>query len=296
MKSEKGILTAFILNLFFSVFEVVGGIVTGSVAIISDAVHDLGDAAAIGISFFLERKSRRQPDETHTYGYLRYSLLGSLIVTSILLSGSVAVTINAVIRIFNPTQIDYGKMLAFALAGVVINLVGAVLTHSGLSLNSRAVSLHLLEDVLGWVIVLVGAVVMKFTDFSVLDPIMSICVAVYIFFNAFKNLREILDIFLEKTPKGISVTELKTELEELDGVLGVHHIHIRSIDGNALYATMHIVVQGDGGKVKQRVRHFLKHRGIAHATLETEKQSDNCNERVCTTQGSTQGCRHGHHH
>lgn len=296
MKSEKGILTAFILNLFFSVFEVVGGIVTGSVAIISDAVHDLGDAAAIGISFFLERKSRRQPDETHTYGYLRYSLLGSLIVTSILLSGSVAVTINAVIRIFNPTQIDYGKMLAFALAGVVINLVGAVLTHSGLSLNSRAVSLHLLEDVLGWVIVLVGAVVMKFTDFSVLDPIMSICVAVYVFFNAFKNLREILDIFLEKTPKGISVTELKTELEELDGVLGVHHIHIRSIDGNALYATMHIVVQGDGGKVKQRVRHFLKHRGITHATLETEKQSDNCNERVCTTQGSTQGCRHGHHH
>lgn len=296
MKTEKGILIAFLLNLFFSVFEFIGGIVTGSVAIISDAVHDIGDAASIGIAFFLERKSRKQPDEKYSYGYLRYSVLGGFIVTLILVIGSVSVIANAVRRLFNPTEINYDGMLIFAVIGVIVNFVAAYFTHGGHSVNSKAVNLHMLEDVLGWVVVLIGAVVMKFTDFSIIDPIMSIGVATFIFVNAARNLREVLDIFLEKTPEEFNISELKERLESLEGVLEVHHIHIRSLDGKTLYATMHIVTDGDNADVKHRVRDFLAECSIAHCTLELEGEDEHCHEKECRTAGAEKGCCHGHHH
>lgn len=297
MKSERGILIAFILNLFFSFFEIAGGIVTGSVAIISDAVHDFGDAAAIGIAYFLERKSKNQPDESHTFGYGRYSLLGGVIVTLILIFGSVTVTVNAVKRILNPTEIDYDSMIAFAVIGAAVNIIAARFTHQGHSANSRAVSLHLLEDVLGWLVVLVGAVVMRFTDFYLIDPIMSIGVSVFILINAFKNLREAVDIFLEKTPQNISIAELKGHLEELEGVIEVHHLHLRKFDSYTLHATLHIVAEGDFALVKRTVRHELEHHGISHVTIETESRDEHCTERHCRVEKSEhRGCCHGHSH
>ena len=174
MKTEKNILIAFILNLSFSIFEFIGGIFTGSVAIISDSVHDIGDAASIGIAFFLERKSKKQPDEKYTYGYKRYSLLGGIITTLILLLGSIAVVYNAVSRIISPTEINYNGMIIFAIVGVCVNLCASLLTRDGDSINQKAVNLHMLEDVLGWVVVLIGAIVMRFTDFYIIDPLMSI--------------------------------------------------------------------------------------------------------------------------
>ena len=188
MKTEKNILIAFILNLSFSIFEFVGGIFTGSVAILSDAIHDIGDAVSIGISYFLEKKSKKQPDKTYTYGYARFSVMGSVITTLILLFGSCAVIYNAVIRIFNPVEINYNGMIIFAVIGALVNFLAAYFTKDGDSLNQKAVNLHMLEDVLGWLVVLVGAVVMRFTDISIIDPILSICVAIFIFINAIKNL------------------------------------------------------------------------------------------------------------
>ena len=166
MKTEKNILIAFILNFAFSIFEFLGGIFTGSVAIISDAVHDIGDAASIGISFFLEKKSNQQPNEAYTYGYARYSVLGGIITTVILLLGSVIVISNAISRIISPTEINYNGMIIFAIVGVCVNLCAALFTREGGSLNQRAVNLHMLEDVLGWIVVLIGAIVMHFTGLS----------------------------------------------------------------------------------------------------------------------------------
>ena len=166
MKTERNIFIAFLLNLSFSVFEFIGGIITGSVAIMSDAVHDIGDAASIGISFFLEKKSKGKPDEKYTYGYARYSVVGGLITTLILLLGSVMVIYNAVNRIIEPTEIDYTGMIIFAVVGVCVNFCAAIFTREGGSLNQKAVNLHMLEDVLGWLVVLMGAIVMKFTDFA----------------------------------------------------------------------------------------------------------------------------------
>ncbi len=296
MKTSKNILIAFILNLFFSVFEFIGGIFTGSVAIMSDAIHDIGDAASIGISYFLERKSKKQPDEKYTYGYARYSVIGGVITTLILLFGSVSVILNAIGKIINPSEINYNGMIIFAVIGVVVNFIAAYFTREGDSINQKAVNLHMLEDVLGWVVVLVGAVVMKFTDFSIIDPIMSIAVAVFILINAVRNLKEILDLFLEKTPHNISVSEIKEHISHIDGVIDVHHIHIWSMDGHSNYATMHIVTDKNNSEIKESVREKLKEHGIAHSTLELESIDEHCHNEICHTENCTRSPHHHHHH
>lgn len=296
MKTERNILIAFILNLVFSVFEFVGGIFTGSVAIISDAVHDIGDAASIGVSYFLERKSRKKPDRKYTYGYIRYSVIGSVITTLILLFGSVTVIYNAVIRIINPAPINYNGMIIFAVVGVVVNLAAAIITKEGNSLNQKAVNLHMLEDVLGWVVVLVGAIVMRFTDIAVLDPIMSIAVACFILINALNNLKQVLGIFLEKIPNGIDVEEIKEHLLGVDGVLDVHHIHIWSMDGQSNFATMHIVTNDFSRKIKEKVREELSEHGIGHATLELESEGEHCDDIDCEIKPISHHHHHHHHH
>ncbi len=295
MKTEKNILIAFLLNLSFSVFEFIGGMFTGSVAIISDAVHDLGDAASIGASYFLERKSKKQPDEIYTYGYMRYSVIGSIITTLILLFGSVAVIYNAIGRIISPVEINYNGMIIFAIVGVCVNFAAAFFTHEGDSLNQKAVNLHMLEDVLGWIVVLVGAIIMRFTDFYLIDPIMSILVSVFIFINAIKNLKRALDLFLEKTPHDISVPEIKEHITKIDGVLGVHHIHIWSMDGQNNYATMHIVTNGDHHLIKDAVRNELREHGIGHTTLELEEADEHCHEEQCSVTFDEHSHHHHHH-
>lgn len=295
MKTEKNILLAFILNLAFSVFEFVGGIFTGSVAIVSDAVHDMGDAASIGISYFLEKKSKKQPDGKYTYGYARFSVLGSIITTVILLFGSVLVIFNAVNRIIEPTEINYNGMIIFAIIGTSINFAAAFLTRDGKSLNQKAVNLHMIEDVLGWVVVLLGAIVMRFTDFALIDPIMSIGVAVFILVHAIKNLKEAIDLFLEKTPHGITIQEMREHIAQLEGVLDVHHIHIWSMDGQAHYATMHIVTNADAHQIKEKIRAEAREHGISHVTLELESEGEPCHEKNCSVTFTANALCHHHH-
>ena len=297
MKTEKNILIAFLLNLTFSVFEFLGGVFTGSVAIVSDAIHDIGDAASIGVAFLLEKKSKRQPDEKYTYGYARYSVIGGVITMLILLFGSVMVIYNAVLRIVNPAEINYNGMIVFAVIGVGVNLAAALFTREGDSLNQKAVNLHMLEDVLGWIVVLIGAVVMKFTDFAIIDPLMSMGVAIFILINAIKNLKEVLELFLEKTPHGIEIHELEEHLLEIPGVLGVHHIHVWSMDGQSNYATMHVVANGDAHEIKHKIRDELREHGIGHATLELESEGEHCHEEHChVDMGHSSGHHHHHHH
>ena len=294
MKTERNILVAFLLNLVFSVFEFFGGLFTGSVAIISDALHDLGDAASIGISYFLERKSKKKPDEQYTFGYSRFSVLGGLITASILLFGSAVVIGNAIVRLLNPTPIHYGGMIIFAIVGAVVNLIAAFATREGDSINQKAVNLHMLEDVLGWIVVLIGAVVMKFTDLTFIDPLLSIGVAAYILIHAVKTLKRIIDLFLEKAPEDISVGELREHLLEIPGVLDVHHIHIRSVDGYMTSATMHIVTDREHHGIKEAVREELREHGVDHATLELEDEGEHCCAPQCCIR--TQQTQHSHHH
>lgn len=296
MKTEKNILIAFLLNFSFSIFEFFGGLFTGSVAILSDALHDLGDAASIGLSYALEKKSKKQPDEKYTYGYGRYSVIGSVITTLILLFGSVAVVAGAVGRILSPTEINYHGMILFAMVGVAVNFLAALFTREGDSLNQKAVNLHMLEDVLGWAVVLVGAIVMRFTDFWLIDPLMSIGVAVFIFVGAIRNLSEVLSLFLEKTPHGIDISHLREHLLKIDGVLDVHHIHVWSMDGESNYATMHVVTNADAHEIKHLIREELSEHGIGHVTLELECEGEHCHEEHCHVEHHEHTGHHHHHH
>ena len=296
MKTQSKILVAFILNLAFSIFEFIGGAITGSVAIVSDAIHDVGDAMSIGISYFLEKKSKKQPDDTYTYGYARFSVIGGVITTVILLVGSAAVIYNAIVRIFNPIEINYDGMIVFAIFGVIVNFAAAYFTRGGHSINQKAVNLHMLEDVLGWMLVLVGAVIMRFTDIRIIDPLMSIGVAIFILINAVRNLKEVIDLFLAKLPAHLNIDEIKEHICEIDGVKGVHHIHIWSMDGQSNYATMHVVCTGDSHEVKHKIREELKEHGIGHVTLELETEGEECQEEHCHVHHEENDGGHHHHH
>lgn len=296
MKTERNILIAFILNLAFSVFEFVGGIFTGSVAIMSDAVHDIGDAASIGTSYFLEKKSKKHPDGVYTYGYGRYSVMGSIVTTIVLLVGSALVIYSSVIRILDPVDIDYKGMIVFAVVGVLVNLLAAIVTKEGDSMNQKAVNLHMLEDVLGWVVVLIGAVVMNFTDIQVIDPIMSMGVSLFILVNAVRNLMEAMEVLLEKAPHNIETEDICGHVLAIEGVCGVHHVHIWSMDGQSAYATMHVVTADHSHSMKEKIKDELKEHGIAHATLEFEDVGEDCHDEHCHVEASQSHGHHHHHH
>ena len=290
MKTERNIFIAFILNLGFSIFELFGGIFTNSVAIISDSVHDMGDAISIGLSYFLEKKSKKDPDNNYTYGYIRYSVLGGLITTLILMVGSVLVICGAITRIIHPVDINYNGMIVFAIFGVIINFIAAYFTSRGDSINQRSVNLHMLEDVLGWIVVLIGAIIMNFTDVKLIDPIMSICVSLFILFHALKNFKKVLDLFLEKTPKEVSIDNLKDNLLKIKGVEDIHHIHVWSIDGYNNYATLHVV--SDSKDVKKDIRKKLKDLKVSHVTIEVESKDEKCLDKNCDVKTES----HHHHH
>ncbi len=300
MKNDRKILIAFLLNLFFSVFEFIGGTMTGSVAIISDSLHDMGDAAGIGISYLFEHKSKKAPDEKYTYGYMRYSVMGSVMITAILFFGSVLVIYNAVLRLLNPEPVNYNGMIVFAVIGTAVNFSAALFTRDGDSLNRKAVNLHMLEDTLSWIVVLVGAVVMRFTDLTFIDPLMSIGVALFILINSVKNLKESLSVFLERAPDGISAEEIREHILSIEDVADVHHIHLWSMDGYSNCATMHVVTDGDFSVVKEKIRHELSHHGITHSVIETERTEEKCSEPRCEVmnegRGSIGGAHHHHHH
>ena len=295
MKTEKNILIAFLLNILFSIIEFVGGLFTGSIAIISDAVHDLGDAFSIGVSYFLERKSKRKPDDKHTYGYIRYSVLGSVITTSILIVGSIFVLYESARRLFNPVEVNYDGMIYFAIFGVIINFIASVVTKDGDSLNQKSVNLHMLEDVFGWIIVLIGSILMKFTDITYIDSCLSIFVAIFILINALKTFKEVLDVFLEVTPKDVDLKELKKHLLKVDDVKDIHHIHVRSVDGVNNYATLHAVVNKYSKKVKDDIREELEEHGIVHSTIELELVDEECHSDHCEVKVNTHSHHHHHH-
>ena len=195
-----------------------------------------------------------------------------------------------------PARINYNGMLVFAVVGVCVNLCAAFLTRDGRSVNQKAVNLHMLEDVLGWAVVLVGAVVMRFTDFTIIDPIMSVGVSLFILISALRNLKAVADLFLEKVPRNIDMAEITEHIEGIDGVIDVYHIHVRSMDGHSTLATMHIVTDSEPEKIKSAVRQKLHEHGIDHVTIELESGTDPCHKTLCSLQNNSHSTHTHHHH
>lgn len=293
MKTDKNILIAFLLNLFFSLFEFFGGLITGSVTILSDSLHDFGDALSIGISCFLEKKSKKKANEKYTYGYIKYSVLGGVITTTFLIMGSLFVIFESIKRFINPAIINYDGMIKIAIFGIIVNFIAAYYTKEGDSLNQKAVNLHMLEDVLGWIVVFIGSIFMKFTNISIIDSILSLCVAMFILINALKNMGSVLEIFLEKTPSDVNIEKLKQHLKSIKGVDDVHHVHLRTIDGYNNFATLHVVVNKYSKEIKDKVRERLKKLNINHSTIELELKEEHCDDEACIVDNHV---NHHHHH
>lgn len=282
------ILLAFFLNLAFSIIELIGGLLTGSVAILSDALHDFGDAIALGMAWYLQRLSGKGSDQHFSYGYKRFSLLSALAISLFLLIGSLFVLYSAVGKLLNPGTPDAVGMMWIALLGLAVNGFAAWRMSGGHSLSERAIRLHLLEDVLGWLAVLVVSVVMMFVDLPILDPLLSIAIAGWILYNVYFNLRDTLRIFLQGVPDGIDTTSLTAEIEALPHVLQVHDLHLWTMNGQEHIGSLHIVYSRDLEDstrerclLKSEVRHIALHHGIGHLTIELDPEGESCGMEEC---------------
>ncbi len=280
-KSASNIKTAFFLNIFFTVLEIFGGIWTNSTAILSDALHDLGDSLSLGLAWFLQNKSKQKSNEKFTFGYRRFSLLGALINGIVLVTGSLLILSQAVPRLFNPEHANAEGMLYFAIGGIIINGAAVLKLKSGKTMNERVVTWHLLEDVLGWIAVLIVSIVLLVKDIHILDPILSILITLYVLFNVIKNLRKTFLIFLQGVPEEISIKGIENKIKSIAKVKSTHHAHIWSQDGEHHVLSIHVVVENvkdlkEVLEIKSEIRNSFKDISIEHVTIEMELEDEDC--------------------
>lgn len=282
----KNISAAFFLNLFFTIIEFVGGFLTNSMAILSDAVHDLGDSISLGVAWYFQKISKRGRNKDFTYGYKRFSLLAAIITSVVLLVGSVLILLKAVPRLFNPEHPDARGMLLLAVLGVIVNGAAVLRLRKGSSMSERVVSLHMMEDVLGWAAVLVGALVMMFADVPILDPVLSIGIAIYVLTNVYRNLKESMRIIMQGTPVDIDLEKIVDIISEFPDVQSVHDVHIWSADGEYNIMTAHVVLNNEKSlsdlePLKKDIREKLAESEIQHVTIEVETANEVCEMQEC---------------
>ena len=272
-RASKNILIALVLNLVFAVVELFGGLFTNSVAILSDALHDFGDALSLGVAWYLQKVSVKPRDRFYSYGYRRFSLLGALVVSSVLLTGVALVIRESVVRLLHPQPSDAKGMLWLAILGIAVNGFAALRVKSGHSLNERAVYLHLLEDVLGWIAVLISSIAMLFFNLPFLDPLISLAIAAFILFNVFRNLRGVVKILLLEVPQHLRLTELETKILRLSNVKAIEDLHVWTLDGERHVITLQVILAGKESfvalsRLKKQIRALIADEGILHSTIE----------------------------
>ena len=279
--SEGNIKVAFFLNLGFAIIEFIGGLWTNSVAILSDALHDLGDSLTLGVSWYFAKVAKKKSTIGFSYGYKRFSVLGALINSIVLVTGSIFIIIEAFPRLLDPVNPDTEGMIYLAIGGVIVNGAAAFRLSKGKSLNEKAVYTHLLEDILGWIAVLLGAIVMNFWNFPIIDPLLSILIAAFILFNVYKNLKESFRIILQGTPVDIDIKQIHEELRDIEKVIDVHDCHTWSMDGQYHILSIHLVIQEDLTlseleSIKIEAKQRVSKLGINHTTIEFETVDETC--------------------
>lgn len=280
-RTTSNIRLAFFLNLSFTILEIFGGIWTNSVAILSDAIHDLGDSLSLGLAWYLERYAEKGKDRKFSYGYRRFSLLGAFVNAVILIVGSLFIISRAIPRLLEPEHTDAQGVIVFAIIGILVNGLAVFRLRASKSMNARVVAWHLLEDVLGWIAVLIVGVALLFTDNRLLDPILSILIAIYVLFNVIRSLRETIELFLQSVPRSIEIEEILGKANAVENVCSTHHTHIWSLDGEHHVLTTHVVVEESISKVgvrrvKDAIKRVLEEYEFSHITLEIEYGEDDC--------------------
>lgn len=279
---------AFLLNFSFAIIEFVGGLWTGSIAIQSDAVHDFGDSLSLGFALVMEKLSRRKSTSSFSYGFQRFSLLAAVINAAVLVAGSIYVLVEAIPRLTNPVHPTVPGMIGLAILGVTVNGYAAWKVSHGGTMSERVITWHLMEDVLGWVVILIGSCVMYFIDAPIIDPILSIGFTLFILWNVVKSLRSTLKLFLQAAPEQVDLAATQKGLLQIPGVKGIHDFHIWSLDGQSHVATLHAVISdtstlNDFQRIKQEIHVNLQKLGNIHVTVELDKESEECSKRDCVT-------------
>ncbi|HQU73804.1 MAG TPA: cation diffusion facilitator family transporter [Calditrichia bacterium] len=273
--------TAFFLNLAFTVIEIFGGIFTNSVAILSDALHDLGDSISLGLAWYLDSFSRKKGSTRFSYGYRRFSLLGAMVNALVLLAGSLFILSEAIPRILHPENASAPGMIGFAVLGIMVNGAAVFRLKNDRSMNARVVAWHLLEDVLGWLAVLVVGITLLFVQAPILDPLLSVLITLYVAYNVVKNLKKTLELFLQAAPEGLNIAGLEKKLLEIDKVHSTHHTHLWSLDGEHHVLSTHLVIdraatREDLMAVRRSSRELFSGHEFEHVTIEIEFEDEDC--------------------
>ena len=284
--SSKNLKVAFFLNFSFTIIELIGGIYTNSVAIIADSLHDLGDTLSLGLSWFLEKYSSKDRSKKFSYGYKRFSLLSALINSAILIIGSIVILYKTIPRLLNPETSNYVGMLLLAVLGMIVNGVAVFKLKKGSSLNEKVVAWHLLEDLLGWIAIFIISIINQFIEIPILDPILAVIFAIVIFYNAIKNLKPIVAIFLQSTPLDVDVNELETKIKNIKTINSIHDMHLRTMDSENHILTIHVVLKGKitptkVKSVKKQIRKVVYSMKIKHVTIEVEEKNEICEYNDC---------------
>lgn len=298
MKTKHAVWLAFFLNLSYAIVEFIAGGVFGSSAVLADSVHDLGDAVAIGVSAVLETISNREEDSQYTLGYKRFSLLGALITAVILMTGSVFVILENITKLFHPQPVNDEGILWLGIIAVTINVLASLVVRNGKTKNESILSLHFLEDTLGWIAVILMAIILRFTDWYILDPLLSLVISFFILSKAIPRFWSTLKIFLDAVPEGIDIEQVTSDLEQLEHVASVNQLNLWTMDGLEKNAIVHVCLEQieDMEASKTAIRHHLKDIGFHNITIEVDSDQDShaCHKRDIHAIESQSG--HDHHH
>lgn len=298
MKAKTATLIAFFLNASFAVIEFIFGVLFNSSAVLADAVHDAGDAIAIGISAFLEGFSNRKEDSRYTLGYKRFSLLGAMLTAAILITGSSFVILENAPKLFNPEPVNQQGMLVLGIVAIAINLAASLVIRGGKTRNEGILTLHFLEDILGWLAVIVVAIILNFTDWYFLDPLLSLIISTFILSKAIPRFISNFKIFLAAVPEGLDVDSLQAEIGQLDNVTSVNQLNIWSMDGLENNAIVHICIADweQFDPTKHQIRHVLEHHSVQNVTIEVDVDT-HCHQGHKRDLSKIEKlAHHGHHH
>ena len=300
MKTKHTVWLAFFLNLSYAIVEFIAGGIFGSSAVLADSIHDLGDAIAIGISAFLETISNREEDSHYTLGYKRFSLLGALVTAVILMTGSVLVILGNITKLFHPQPVNDEGILWLGIIAVSINVLASLVVRKGKTKNESILSLHFLEDTLGWVAVILMAIVLRFTDWYILDPLLSLVISIFILSKAIPRFWSTLKIFLDAVPEGVDIKQVKSRLEQLDYVASVNQLNLWTTDGLEKNAIIHVCLEHVKHMevCKESIRDILKDCGFQNITIEIDADlaSHQTHKRNMEELEAVQNHGHEHHH
>ena len=300
MSSKTSIWLAFFLNLSYAIVEFIAGGIFGSSAVLADSVHDLGDAIAIGISALLETISNREEDRQYTLGYKRFSLLGAMLTAVILMTGSVLVILGNITKLFHPQAVNDEGILWLGIIAISVNVIASLVVRKGKTKNESILSLHFLEDTLGWVAVILMAIVLRFTDWYILDPLLSLVISIFILSKAIPRFWSTLKIFLDAVPEGVDIKQVKNDLEQLDHVASLNQLNLWTMDGLEKNAIVHVCLKEieQMELCKESIRSKLKDCGFQNITIEIDADlaSHQTHKRNMEELEAVQNHGHEHHH